>query len=692
MISEAEHRRLSRGSADGSSGSPRDLQPLDSDDFVNKVAKFEMISRGKSATSPTAKSPPPPTTKSPPPPTTPSSSGPTTPGGKYSGMTSPGFVGEKVFSRDTATTRVSAAVLQGNGERVISTCSSLSSSSLTSVSTLNCSSDSSGSNRSLATPPVTPQGSLASPSGLSQGSWHGQFPGSSHAMAYLQGPTFITLGDRRLDGRGEATPVVIRPAAEGYGGSKGRTVVNGDPANIHTHQPKQSSGGVALRDSGSSREDAGSDRSHRDTFEGMDFDVSQMTESEQELARRHREIVAERKREQKQEKMERQRLEEILRMCAEYQQEVDSPTSPGPRPPSSSSSSRAHPLAGSHSSISSSSSSASASSASSLKLRRVAPAQAFMDAPKPAPEADQDRNKADFNSTVTKPLPEPEERKFSGEFRTNVTKIKTNGSLMLSSPSNAHKDGGSSYQIRRCESNSSTSEDEMLAGNSEDTGTIKRRPQPPTVPEEMLPPGHPMSPAHVSLDRNHVPAAVPSVSSVPYSSSVFSGSKYTSVSSPQSAVPAKSAVYASGHNHTDSPSKDSAFSSSSKESSSLSPPPSSSSSSSGQSRIDEILNSSFEAEREAAGMSGYGKFSVHINAQISCDGGDNNDNVDDDDDDDDLRDVMVVTQRSKRSVSSTSSSKGSSRSSESSSNHTVLEAGSGGRGVWEGARTGAPPR
>ena len=50
MITEAEHHRLSRGSADGSSsGSPRDppALALDSNDFVNKVAKFEMISRGK---------------------------------------------------------------------------------------------------------------------------------------------------------------------------------------------------------------------------------------------------------------------------------------------------------------------------------------------------------------------------------------------------------------------------------------------------------------------------------------------------------------------------------------------------------------------------------------------------------------------------------------------------------------------
>nr|KAG5702513.1 hypothetical protein BaRGS_003673 [Batillaria attramentaria] len=358
MISEAEQHRLSRGSADGSVGSPHDPQALDSDDFVNKVCKFEMISRGKSATSPTAKSPP----------ATSSGSGV-----KYGGYTSSTYMGEKVFSRDTATTRVPAAVLGGSGERVISTCSSLSSSSLTSVSTLNCSSDSSGSNRSLASPPITPQGSIV--------------------------------------------------------GGEGST---------------------------SSKDDSSDTSSHRNTFEGIDFDVTQMTESEQELARRHREIVAERKREQEQEKMERQRLEEILRMCAEYQQEVD--VKPGTKAQG-----KAHAT---------NYTSTATSSTAPAKTKRGAPPPAFLDL---APGSDQvDHNQkagANVSGGSAKSLEVTAgdgERKISGDFRANVTKIKTNGSLMLSSPSNPHKEGLFGFQMRRAESNSSTSEDEML-GSSEDT-------------------------------------------------------------------------------------------------------------------------------------------------------------------------------------------------------------------------------
>ena len=752
MITEAEHHRLSRGSADGSSsGSPRDPPSLalDSNDFVNKVAKFEMISRGKptsTSTSPTAKSPPPPPTA------TTTTGGAAAAGGvKYPGLpTSPGYVGEKVFSRDTATTRVPAAVLQGGvggGERVISTCSSLSSSSLTSVSTLNCSSDSSGSNRSLTSPPVTPHGSWQPPTPTSTP--------SSHPHPHTQGPVFVTLGDRRLDGRGEPAPVVIRPAPEGVKASGRGAVVNGDSV---TSPPRRSSGGVPLRDSGScsSKDDSGSEKWHRDTFEGMDFDLSQMSESEQELARRHREIVAERKREQEQERLERQRLEEILRMCAEYQQEVETPT-PSPSYSSSSSASSSSASAqgtrsargyagsgGSKSSISTS------TSTSSKGKRAVAP-PGFLDLTRPSPEAadhqDRSRGPADSSSSSSsssKPSelslnpPPPTsgsssssnggggssggdgDRKVSGEFRPNVTKIKTNGSLMLSSPSNPHKEGLFSFQMRRCESNSSTSEDEMLAGNSEDTGTIKRRPpQQPSLPEEGRPGAGPgtgghgsagqeaavASSAHVSLQPDKSSSSVPcgsttggggggpSGSSVPSRPCVVPGSNYTAasvhhhqqqhggvgVSSSSSSTTSLSrpSVFTSGQNHSGdahapSPAASTSSSSPSKESC-FSPSKESSFTSPGQSRIDEILNSSFEAEREAAELGSYGKFSVHINAQISCDVSAPPDDVDDNDNDKDEEDDLELAggYRSKGSHSSTSSSKGS-RSSVSSSN-TVQE-------------------
>ncbi|XP_070202874.1 uncharacterized protein [Littorina saxatilis] len=657
MIAEAEHHRLSRGSADGSTGSPRDLQPLDSDDFVNKVAKFEMISRGK-PTSPTAKSPTP---------ISPTSTSSGAGAVRYSGLTSPSYMGEKVFSRDTATTRVSAAVLQGGGERVNSTCSSLSSSSLTSVSTLNCSSDSSGSNRSLTSPPITPHGS-----------WQLHLtPSHPHPVPHTfshpsgaQGPTFVTLGDRRYDNRGEAASVVIRPAADSAKQSH-RGVVNGDAPSIvsTTTAPKYSSGGVPLRDSTSSKDtgsETGSDKSHRDTFEGMDFDVSQMSESEQELARRHREIVTERKRDQEQEKMERQRLEEILRMCAEYQQEADAPPSKTKGPH--------HQQGGQKATTPTSVATSSSSSVASLKLRRAAPPPGFLDLNRSTPEADQERRTSgdSSTSTTTKSLEASngeKERKFSGEFRPNVTKIKTNGSLMLSSPSNPHKEGLSTFSMKRCESNSSTSEDEMLAGNSEDTGTIKRRPQPPTVPEEASSPSQVVSSAHISLDRNNVPSSASSAASsagsnVPSKSGVLSGSKFVSVpvqhmsssSSSSSTAYKAGGVNSPDHNHSN------AYTSpTTKDAAPFSPKDASFSPTSvGQSRIDEILNSSFEADREAAEMSSYGKFSVHINAQISNDEG----LVMDDD--------REMSRRSKLSHSSSTSSSKDSQSSVS-SGQTVME-------------------
>jgi len=71
------------------------------------------------------------------------------------------------------------------------------------------------------------------------------------------------------------------------------------------------------------------------------------------------------------------------------------------------------------------------------------------------------------------------DRKEKSEYRGSMTKIKTNGSLtMLSSPNNPHKDIVHGFQMRRCSSNSSNSEEESTSGtNSEDTGTIKRRPE-----------------------------------------------------------------------------------------------------------------------------------------------------------------------------------------------------------------------
>ena len=93
------------------------------------------------------------------------------------------------------------------------------------------------------------------------------------------------------------------------------------------------------------------------------------------------------------------------------------------------------------------------------------------------------------------------------EYRTSMTnKIMTNGSLtMLNSPTNPNKDFQYGFQMRKCGSNSSNSEEESICGSSEDTGTIKRRPnsnQGASISERpMSPRTTPRSPLTVQLSK-----------------------------------------------------------------------------------------------------------------------------------------------------------------------------------------------
>ncbi|XP_067678677.1 pleckstrin homology-like domain family B member 1 isoform X3 [Haliotis asinina] len=370
MIEEAESRS-SRGSGDGRlpalkspAGSFRDS--TDNDDFLQKVSKFEMISR-KSSTS-SAKSP-----------------GPRLSdefSGSDSGSGAHPHVGEKIFTRDTATTRVSASVLHGgSSERVPSTCSTKSSSSLTSVSTLSWSSDSSGSSRSLR---------ASSSSGIGQ---------SPHSPGVITSPI-------------QNQTHVFTPPVEENGAREITPLVNG---RVHKKNDINLS-------------------SHRDTFDGIDFDICELSASQKDLRIRHQEQVEERKKEQALEKQERQRLEDILKMCEEYEQQIEKekqsidPQSPSkPKSPETKISAQRKPL------------------------------------PPGFLEVSSDANTHD--------------RKDRVDGKSSMTKIKTNGSLMLSSPNNPHKDGLFSFQMRKCESNSSNSEEEVC-GSSEETGTIKRRPPP----------------------------------------------------------------------------------------------------------------------------------------------------------------------------------------------------------------------
>lgn len=177
-----------------------------------------------------------------------------------------------------------------------------------------------------------------------------------------------------------------------------------------------------------------------------------------------------------------------------------------------------------------------------------------------------------------------------------------------------------------------------MLGSSEDTGTIKRRPQHPDLPEELTPTAE--SPNSVNIFSK---VSVPSdgkADLVP----VRNGTDVVDSSS----VTPRSSIYLSGQTQKDV--SVASVSSVSKDSP-VSP---------GQSRLDEILNSSFEAEREAAEFGGYGKFSVQLNAQVSRD-----DSQEWEDEEDSVHSV------SKRSHSSTSSSKGSHSSA--SSCHTLQD-------------------
>ncbi|XP_033759080.1 pleckstrin homology-like domain family B member 2 isoform X2 [Pecten maximus] len=305
------------------SRSPKDSisESNEQDDFMNKVCKFELISRGKN--SPTAKSPTnkffspehdrydpshyaqsnvaSPTSRSP------LSRQYTPESGKPAGSTpypaksmerqksrqSPGtYSGEKVFSKETATTRVALSVLRGNSgtgsnERVTSTGSN-SSGSLTSVSSVsgatlswNSNSDSSKSDESLS----------------SNKTLHTSSSGSTT-------PRMDQSVSRTRTPDSASAKVAMATNAE----SLAESIMNGELLSSYNSQKKPEF-------------DPGSE-SNRNTFDGMDFDFNELTSSQQDLSIKHQEMVSERKKEQEMERLEKQRLEEILNMCAEYEKQI----------------------------------------------------------------------------------------------------------------------------------------------------------------------------------------------------------------------------------------------------------------------------------------------------------------------------------------------------------------------------------
>ena len=273
-------------------------------------------------------------------------------------------MGEKVFTRDTATTRVSASLLHGltpDPPRVVSAASTNSSNSLTSVSALSSNSDTSDTSGKSRTRPQgggvsvaedndydetpTPVGSprlsdekVDAGQGRSVYKRGGMIDVTSstsnntftfppvphsnqqhHPAPSVSSKKFVTLKSTSADIDTPPLPTVTplpttssnTPFSFPNSGSTNETsnastvLVNGGPP-PHKHQHQETTPLPAH---------------HRNTFEGIDFELHELTSSQQELAIKHREIVAERKKEQEREKKDKQRLDEILKMCEDYQQD-----------------------------------------------------------------------------------------------------------------------------------------------------------------------------------------------------------------------------------------------------------------------------------------------------------------------------------------------------------------------------------
>ena len=260
-------------------------------EFLNKVSKYELISHNK--TSPTVKSP-----MRVMPPESPSQASPSNTMKRRQNNSSnvSSHTGEKLFTRETVTTRVPASFLCGKStpttttDRVPST-GSTSSSSLTSVSsnsgaTLSWTSDSPKSNNSTSSIKTVQK----SPNSSIENSPKSKSP--QHSIA-------LTPRDKKPLNLTESATSKVRMATNAE--LLAESIMNGDLLTVCDLD----------------------NENNRNTFDGMDFDFNELTASQQDLTMKHREIVAERKKEQEQEKIEKQRLEEILSMCAEYEKQIE---------------------------------------------------------------------------------------------------------------------------------------------------------------------------------------------------------------------------------------------------------------------------------------------------------------------------------------------------------------------------------
>ena len=500
MISEAETNSPRRKSAE-TLKQPQDSvhrDRLEDDEFVNKVCTFELISRGKNSQtvkSPTAKSP-----------GKISISSPDSRSGRLSGENfafPQGYAGEKLFSKDTATTRVSASILQGKSpskdQTEVQDINANSIGSFGSVSTRRKSGESRNSSASVKSKSSTKSEEVGSPSPRILGT-HSADPFFNTSVSPIRKTPLISSpfqSKSKPTSSEKANPgkaVVVDTITKIGPPKTGADHVTSANVNRSNSNEVKVNGIISGNNYLKVENDPNSSHS-RNTFEGLDIDFNELTESQKDLTLRHREIVAERKQEQKMEKQEKQRLEEILNMCAEYERQIEdeqnriksdkhtvvghvskkNETVSPPIPPLplqyqhlQNNQVQSNTKAQVHLTIGSDSDKATefcVKSREPLDLTQNSAAnQRLVQAPK-----DLELN-ADSGTMSL-------DRRDKSEYRSSMTKIMTNGSLtMLSSPSNPHKDFLHGFQIRRAGSNSSNSEEESLTGSSEDTGTIKRRP------------------------------------------------------------------------------------------------------------------------------------------------------------------------------------------------------------------------
>ena len=492
MISEAETNNSRRKSAETTLKQPQDVQVhrdgLEDDEFVNKVCRFELISRGKN--SPTAKSP---ISKSP---GKINISSPDYRSGRLSGENFPfpqGYVGEKLFSKDTATTRVSASLLQGKSpskdQSELQDINANSIGSFGSVSTRRKSGESRHSGASIKSKSSLKSDEVSTPSprvlgGHSADAFFNASVSPIRKTPLVSSP-FQSSDKPIFSDKVNSSKTSVDTVSKIESPKVTLKLVNS--ANLErSNSYEVKVNGVADGKELLNVEKSDSDSSgSRNTFDGLDLDFNELTESQKDLTLRHREIVAERKQEQEMERQEKQRLEEILNMCAEYERQIEEEKSKikkdkhtivaqvskrnevqsPPIPPlpiqfqhlqnnqvQSQTKVQGHLTIGSDKPI-----------RDDLTQNSVAN-QNFVQAPK-----DLELNTDSGTMSL--------DRRDKSEYRSSMTKIMTNGSLtMLHSPSNPHKDFLHGFQIRRAGSNSSNSEEESLCGSSEDTGTIKRRP------------------------------------------------------------------------------------------------------------------------------------------------------------------------------------------------------------------------